>query len=329
MKVEALSVLKGQVPAAKKFIVVGTDEAYVSYCTSVLKSQMGTGFSVKTLPQQVVLETPHEVFSTQLDLFSDSASKALVVVLGATDKILPVLKTHTDSGDPLILAGESYAQTKKLQKLFADTPDHVLVSAFLNGPQDYSLFLDRLSEDCNLSLSKEAREKLIHLMREGLIDVIQEMEKLALYGGGHVTLEDVENSCAPHDEGQIAELAEALCLKSFDKTIQNYDRLKKGGAEDIFILRALTNHFSKFLDLKGFVEQGMPLSRAFMMTAPPIFQKQQPLYQKTFERWSEGDIRKLLGHLQAGEVRIKRAHPAGGENLWHTLHNIVKEVDVK
>lgn len=305
--------------AARSYLLSGNDEGYVDFCQKVLLQRLVqmNDATLEMHTQEALLADPTPL-QNQPDLFCANPGPKVVLIEESSDKA-SVLLDHASV--TCVLTATTGTALKRLKDLHEKDPDRLFVTCYLNGGSEKKFFVDTLLKQHNVQVDTEAHAFLMQRAEEASVLLPSEVAKCALYsaGEGMLSLAAVSRCCGDPLTHDIQELITAVGLKNRPGILQQYHKSAQAGAEDIMILRMLSNHLARLLSVHEAGVQGTALDQALRGLKPPVFFKEVPAFKAQVPQWSIPMLLRALEALRIREQDIKqgsaRAETAMGRFL--------------
>lgn len=134
-----------------------------------------------------------------------------------------------------------------------------------------------------------------------------EIDKLALYAGKGATITLADARAAIGDSAEIGldDLVHAIAEGDVAAADRALTKLASEGAQPVQIIRALSRHVMRLLQLTGLMEAGRDARGAIAALRPPVFWKDPPRLERQLRRWSRDQLARALDDLIRVELRCK------------------------
>lgn len=272
----------------KVFFIFGNDPVVRDRAILFIQKQI-------SLPLKIQTEADiSKTLPDQRSLFEDQALPFLTLVSNVTDKILAFLPQLRE-GFFIFTSDKARAGSKLVNHFSADA--NALAIAAYEAPLIQREF-NALVEGMNLTPSfQESLFKTYQNNFHGLLAVLQ---KIKIFGD--VTPEKQELFLeTPSFSADLAPLLEAFLLKDLKKVAAVLNVLASD--EIIAALRALSRSFMTLFDLTRLRESKMAIN--WQKLSPPIFFKEQPLFEAALLKWRPNEIQDFFKILLSLEEKVK------------------------
>lgn len=308
---------KGSASGLKSIFLTGSNESYLDYCRYELIKIYRAHFpnlDVEKCPCDMVLKQPEKA-QAQSDLFTKGAHR-LVVIEDPSDQLTPFMANflkQDPKGATLILSCAVSSKAKKLKAMCQASPDSAYVNCYLNTPQEKKSYLDTLLKTHNLRFDAEAAAYAHYILESAPEILAENCLKLSLYKADQtpVSLVDFKNCDARPGETRLDKLVAAVGDRCAKTAFTSYQQIQQADFEDIYVLRTLSAHFSKLLDLKAKMVGGMSAQHAMNAMRPPIFFKSHDMFKRHLQKWEASAVVEVLKALRQAELNLKTGRPMG------------------
>ena len=300
MKINFPSLFQTPVHKYNFFFIFGNDTIVFERVISYLQKKFSSPIDIKT--EEDLLKAG----ASQPSLFETSAPSSLTLISPVTDKILK----HADQLKEglFIFTSEKARAQSKLVTYFTQSSRALAIAAY-SSPLVTSEFAF-LVEEMNLPVAFKGL--LLKAYQNDYMGLLTALEKIKLYG-------DVPEShyasflgSSPSDE--MTPLIHALLLKDLKKTTDTFSLI--AFPDLIPFLRSLTRSFQSLFELMPF--QKSPNTISWQKLSPPVFFKEQPLYEAALSKWRPYDVQAFLETLLSLERQIKFSE-TGLSQVRHAL----------
>ncbi|MDI9638179.1 hypothetical protein QM565_20875 [Geitlerinema splendidum] len=269
------------------FLIYGNDEEVFERTLLFLQKKFIATFESKT--EEELRNTPQP----KLSLFENSLP-SLTLISNVTDKVIPLLD-HLKEGIYVFTSQKARAQSK-LVTFFSGSTTSIAIAAY-TAPISSSEF-EFLTQGLQLPVSFQMNLfKVYQNDWRGLLGVL---DKMRLFGDlGEEEYSFFLQSSPSHDESGL--LTQAFLLKNVKEALICFSMINK--TELIPLLRSLSRSFQTLLNLLLIKARGKAIP--WTTLTPPIFFKEQPLYERALSRWKEKEVLHFLETLLTAEQDIK------------------------
>lgn len=306
MKADFLKLGEQQIKNASCILFQGTNEAYINFCLDPrLRGDDGASRTVEFYTQEEFLERP-DIIQNQGDLFAPPSASKTIIVTNVSDKsyneVADFCRDPQQTNKMILVPAVSLKQTK-LKTLLTSATNGLLVSCYLNSIGDKTAFINKLG----VVFERDALMYLAEHLEDALDNLKTDLEKIKLYitPRTEITLEDLKKNLSINIANEVVELVDAIAMRNRLQIQLSIQKAEYNGFDTIMILRYLSAHFTKLLQLKAMLSNGANLSDAFMQIKPAIFFKIQDAFKRQIGLWHESEILKLLQWLMKAELSVK------------------------
>lgn len=231
---------------------------------------------------------------SQPSLFDVKSNNSLKIVFNVTDKIIPQCDGREDG--TFIFTSEKARAQSKLVTHFSTSSLSLAIAAYAS-PLTTAEF-EFLAGD--LQIPAPFKGQLFKTYQNDYLGLLAAFEKIKLYG-------DVPESAYASfltpstSSDDLQSLIHPFLLKD-PKTVSK--ALSNASASDlILVIRSLLRSFQTLYDLMPY--KGRAESINWFKLTPPVFFKDQPIYQTALSRWSLSQVRGFLESLLQIEYKVK------------------------
>jgi len=269
------------------FFIFGNDAIVFERAVSYLQKKLALPLHIKA--EEALLKAG----ASQLSLFETLSSSSLTLT-SVTDKIL----THVDQlkEGPFIFTSEKARAQSKLVTYFTQSSRALAIAAYAS-PLTTSEFEFLVGE---MSLPVAFKGLLFKAYQNDYMGLLGALEKIKLYGEIPETAYPAFLDASPSSDG-AALLLQAFLLRNVKKATEALSSLNSSDA--VLSCRSLNRTFQTLFDLMPF--KASPQTISWQKLTPPIFFKDQPLYESALSKWRLQEIQSLLETLLSLERRIK------------------------
>lgn len=287
MKINFSSLFQTPVEKYTFFFIYGNDKVVFERTISFLQKKFASPLTIKS--EEDLLKKS----STQLSLFAEKQTSLLTLVSPITDKSLKVFDDLKDG--VYIFTSEKARAQSKLVSYFSDSRTSLAIAAYAS-PITTSEF-EFLAHEMNMPA--QFKGLLFKAYQNDYMGLLTALEKIKLYGD--VPEAEYASFIQASSTDELAPLLYAFLLKNKKKAVDTFSYVN--ASETISFLRSLTRTFQTLFDLMPFRDR--PKSILWMKLSPPIFFKDQPLYEAALSRWQIEEVQQFLENLLNLERRVK------------------------
>ncbi len=213
-----------------------------------------------------------------------------------------------------------FEKIDKRKKIFKDLFKKMTVVEF-QAVNDRMIpsWIDRLARSYNKSISPPVALALHNLVGNKLIDINNEINKLALYTGDKPQIEiaDIEAVVSKYKMDSVFELTDAIASKQLEKALKIQKYLLDQGESEVGILAMITRHMRILLLTQEALQQrinGPALSS--YVGVPPYFVNQ---YIQNSRYWPYEKLTKVYKKLLEADRNLKSSSISSENILVDTL----------
>jgi hypothetical protein len=288
MKATFSSLFKAPLHQYKYFFIYGNDPVVFDRIILFLSKTISAPLDIKS--EKELLESP----SPQPSLFDDPQAKSLFLVSNVTDKIL----SHLDrlGEGTFIFTSEKARAKSKLVTHFSSCPHSLAVTAYAS-PITTSEF-EFLAGD--LKLPGAFSSLLFKTFQNDYMGLLATFEKIKLYGDvPEPAYGSFLESCGSSDD--LQSLIHPFLLKNLKAASEGLGSINS--ADLIPTLRTFLRTFQTLYELMPY--KNRPDAIQWQRFTPPIFFKDQPIYQAALSKWSREQVKSFLEAILTLEYKVK------------------------
>ena len=209
----------------------------------------------------------------------------------------------------LLIVAEELTPKSPLRVFFEANSDIVALPCYHDeGPGLASIIREELRQR-RLVASTDIVAYLSDVLRGDRMLVRQEIEKLDLYAGAERSITYVMVTACIGDlaESTLDEIIDCVALGGILEADKKLRKALNQGIVPIVLLRSLSRHFQRIIQVAGQVESGTSIEQAVQQMRPPLFFKQKPIFIRQLSFWNRTEkVRRVLNLLYQAELRIKK-----------------------
>ena len=122
--------------------------------------------------------------------------------------------------------------------------------------QDWPIFVSDYFKKRNISITKEAQDELINRAKEDLNVFVNEANKLILYKGNNITVDDVYEICSVELDDDVFAILNSLIEGNKEKAIKVYRDLRLKGAEPVTLINLMSSSIIALLNVDNLSKLG-------------------------------------------------------------------------
>jgi DNA polymerase III delta subunit len=288
MKINFPTLFQTSLNKYKVFFIFGNDPIVRERAILFIQKQFA-------LPLKIQADTDiSKAFPDQISLFEDQALPFLTLVHNVTDKILGCLPQLREG--VFIFTSEKARAGSKLVNHFTADANSLAIAAY-EAPLIQREFHALIQ---GMDLAPPFQESLFKSYLNNFHGFLATLEKIKLFGD--ISPEQQELFLeSPTSSADLAPLLEAFLVKDSKRAAQAINALASD--ETIAVLRALSRSFMTLFDLTRFREAKMAIN--WQKLSPPVFFKEQPLFEAALLKWKPKEIQDFLKTLLFLEEKVK------------------------
>ncbi len=301
MKISFPSLFSAPIQKYRFFFLFGNEETVFERAISFLQKKLLSSLQIKA---EVDLLN-HTSLSPSL--FEAEENPSLTLVPHVTDKLLH----HVDqlTRGVFIFTSQKARAQSKLVTYFTESPVSLAIGAYATPllPSEFEFLIG------DLNLPAHFKSLLFKTFQNDYMGLLSTLEKVKLFKDiPENQYEAFLGSFAPDD---FMPLLQAFLLKDIKKGTEASSFITS--TDIIPFLRSLTRAFQTLFELMPF--KNSPKSIPWQKLTPPVFFKEQPLYEMALSRWNFMEIRNFLEGLLELERKVKLS----ASSLPHIHHELL------
>ncbi|MBL0941778.1 MAG: hypothetical protein IBJ00_03485 [Alphaproteobacteria bacterium] len=299
----------------RSIFLSGSNENYLEYCKDRLFKLCQNYYptlNIDKCTSEILLEHP-EMAQGHADLFAGYGHK-LLIIEDPTDTLTPLLINFLNKGSQdvtFILSCALSSQAKKLKTLHQTNSNCSFVGCYLSTYQAKKEYLDYIISKYDLQFDADALAYAQHCLETAPELLVESCLKLSLYktDKSSVSVKDLIHCSTRSAEIQLEQLVGAIGDRCAKSSLRIYQQIQDAELADIYLLRTLSSHFVKLLDLKSKINNGMTSQQALDAIRPPLFFKLHDMFKRHLQKWTMEEIIKVLQLLKNTELKLKTGSP--------------------
>ena len=297
----------------KCVVIFGTNEGMIADLTRQFAQtacpDLSDAFRVVYLENDDV-EKDNGLLFGEYNAQSLIGGRRVVIVKNASNSLTAVLKTlFTDTkSDTLLVVNSTTINTKSsLVTLAKDNPAFALIACY--DDRDESIFSTARAHfiQNGITVSPEAMQLLCARLSPDRKISANELEKLDTYlmGRLNLTVDDVQAAICDSSESDVEDLCYFVAGGNLPKALDSYQELLNAGTEPPTILRYLTSHFIRLLDMSAQIEAGQSARVVVDSQRPPVIFYRKDALTRQISIWKKNNINDVLTLLYKTERDCK------------------------
>ena len=237
--------------------------------------------------------------------------KKIITINNATDKIIEQVKSITNKYPEnvfLIFFSNILEKKSKLRNFFETNNKILCIPCYLDNDKDLEIIASAELKKNKIILSRESINLLIEKSNGDRNNLMNEIEKIKSFALNKKNLEIDDIKPIINFSGEYKSdsfINECLCGNIFQyKKILS--ELYINTANQIFLLRILSNKIHRLLNMKELEADHNNLDSLLNASKPPIFWKEKPMVKKQLAIWSLRDLKKIVYEINDSEILCKK-----------------------
>ena len=171
--------------------------------------------------------------------------------------------------------------------------------------QDWPVFVSDYFKKRNVSITNEAKDELISRSKEDLNVFVNEANKLILYKGNNITIDDVFDICSAELDDDIFAILNSLIEGNKEKAIKVYRDLRLKGAEPVTLINLMSTSIISLLNVNNLAKSGKSNEEIAKITG--FSSGKVYMNMKNLKKVKEDRLKKNLENLYNLDYKIKHS----------------------
>ena len=250
-------------------------------------------------------------FYDQLLSNSFFEKEKLIIIIGATDKVLSIIEDLLERnifGLKFILISKILEKKSKLRKFFETNKDTVCVPFYEDNNQQLNTIAQNFFKDKRISISQESINILISRSNNDRINLKNEMSKIESFAKikKKIDLSEVLKLSNLADNFSISELADYSLLRNKKKALNIINENNFSIEDSILILRVFLSKLKRLLKIHQDIEISKSLETSISSHKPPIFWKDKEIVKQQINSLTKEDVQNLIIRVNDIELLVKK-----------------------
>ncbi len=313
-------------------LVYGPDRGLVrqrvDHIAAQIVGDLSDPFNKAELTNEQLLEDSAVLFD-ELAAMSFTGDRRLILIRDASDKLTTLVKEalpQLNEQNYLLLYTDELSPRSSLRGLFEKETSLAALPCY----RDEGVGLEQLIRDTFRGYGLQVESGVLPYLVEHLggdrLVILSELEKISLYCGEEetISLEEVQHIVGDSKEHGLDDMAFALASGNVEQLMQLLDKLFLEGTNAVVMLRTITRHMQRLLDIYDAMEEGISEDQAIKSLRPPIFFKHIPTIKSQLRCWNKKRIIQILHLLSKAEIEIKTHHEQSELLCHHYLMHMAR-----
>lgn len=312
-------------------LVYGPDQGLVQERSrSLLKTILPDAGSFQLVELTMTeLKNRPALFQDELRTIPFGGGRRVVWVQDATDGLTKEWKEILEQqcwGGFVLISADELGPRSSLRLLSESHQQVATIACYNDQPQDIANLIQTMVRASQKSMTPDALRWLQNHLGNDRLLTRQELEKLLLYKGDGqdiIDLDDVQTVVSDVKQLGMDMLCHAVAERRLVEALPIYQDLIVNEEEPIALVRSLSRHFNRLLQVKTLMQQGKAVEQALQALQPPLFFRDKPRFVKQLQLWTIDQLMDFLQTCQTTEWSCKQTGslpPAIlGQGLIHTL----------
>ena len=250
-------------------------------------------------------------FYDQLLSNSFFEKEKLVIIIGATDKVLSIIEDLLErniSDLRFILISKILEKKSKLRKFFEANTNTVCVPFYEDNNQQLNMIAQNFFKDKKISISQESINILISRSNNDRINLKNEMSKIESFAKikKKIDLSEVLKLSNLADNFSISELADYSLLRNKKKALNIINENNFSIEDGILILRVFLSKLKRLLKIHKDIEINKNLETSISSYKPPIFWKDKEVVKQQINLLTREEVQNLIIKINDIELLVKK-----------------------
>jgi len=250
-------------------------------------------------------------FYDQLLSNSFFEKEKLVIIIGATDKVLSIIEDLLErniSDLKFILISKILEKKSKLRKFFEANTNTVCVPFYEDNNQQLNTIAQNFFKDKKISISQESINILISRSNNDRINLKNEMSKIESFAKikKKIDLSEVLKLSNLADNFSISELADYSLLRNKKKALNIINENNFSTEDGILILRVFLSKLKRLLKIHKDIEINKSLETSISSYKPPIFWKDKEVVKQQINLLTREEVQNLIIKINDIELLVKK-----------------------
>lgn len=305
-------------PKVRAILVYGPDSGLIreriNMLTRSVVEDLADPFRIADLSDGDLRQDPARL-ADEAAAISMLGGRRVIRVRGAGDGLTKTFESFLSDakGDALLLIdGGELAARSSLRKLFEDGNETAAIACYADNASDIAAAVHKKLAEENLTIEPAALHYLTSHLGSDRGVTMNELEKLALYMGGHptaekrqVTLEDVRACVGDNVESGLDAVVDAAVGGELDALDIALARARSADVNSIAMLNALSRHLVQLhLAMVG-MENGQSPESIVSSMRPMVHFSRKPKLQRQLTLWNRKRIDRALEIVAEADRQCK------------------------
>jgi len=307
--------VKSPDPMVRVILVYGPDRGLmkerVATMGKTVVADLNDPFNVAILTTDILSDDPARL-SDEANAMSMMGGKRLIRIEEGRDALSPLIKDYLANPNDnalIIIEADELTPRSSLRILCEKAGNAAALPCYVEDERDMTGLIRTTLQQQGYTIAQDALQLFAAAITGDRQRARSEIEKLITYMGAEkqqVTWDHVQ-ACSGQTGAQgMDDLIFNAGGGKPQEAFRAYNTLIEEGVPVISILRALQNHFRRLHLANSLMEAGFPQEEALKRLQPPVFFKQEPQFRAQMNRWSMGNLEKIMNRLNALEAQCKQ-----------------------
>jgi len=285
-------------------------------------SQQDTNIELLPLYENDIISNEENFYNS---IYSGSlfSNKKIITINNGTDKIIEQIKDIADKYPEnvfLIIFADILEKKSKLRNFFETNIKTLCIPCYLDSDKDLEIIAKTELKKININLPRELINLLIEKSNSDRNNLKNEIEKIIAFALNKKNLKTDDIKSIINFSGEYKSdnfINECLCgnILQYKKILSE---LYINTANQIFLLRILSNKIHRLLNMKELEADHNNLDSLLNASKPPVFWKEKPMVKKQLAIWSLRDLKKIVYEINDTEILCKK-NPQISKTIFFNL----------
>ena len=239
------------------------------------------------------------------------------------DQIAPLLKDLPQDTFIIIEAGD-VKKTTAFRKLIEKSDDAAAIACFADDTASLNQLVSDELEAFGLSMTKDARQRLVSQLGGDRLASRREIEKLCLFAADKGTISEEDVLALSGDSSVLSAdaLSDAAALGQMPALMDALARMDAGSLSPSAAGPMILRNFQILHKARIMVEQGVPAAQVVERVTPPIFFMRKGAVRKQLGMWTVARLERALALLSEAVLKSRQQQGLATAHLGDALIRI-------
>ena len=265
------------------------------------------------LDANIILNQAETFFNEINTINLGGGIKVVRIDLSDTDKagcLENYLENPTANSFIVVKSGK-LSPKSKLRALFESSKNFIVIPFYEDTLKDTNIFIDNYMNSNELSITQDAKQKIISFTGQNNKMLETNLELIFLYmlknKDKKIDIDIVNKVLFADKPVEIQNLCNSVALGKVDEAFFCFNKLSLNGQQPIQVINSLSNFFQRIHNALIAMENGKNLTQAMNELRPPIFFKEKDNFTKQLKLWNINKTERALTLINEGETDLKKS----------------------